>query len=242
MGSWKSIPKYYRITKNRMHENKYIHRYMTDDVFKSNAGLYGSFGINLLFIAVNAISAYVYNTNWFGIFAVYYGIIAIIRFILVCYVKRNKIGKNYLKELKCARICAYILLTVNLVLSGAILMMIFFNRGFQYRGYLIYLIALYTFYITIIAIKDMIKYRKYKSPVISITKVVKMTAAMFSMLFLETAMFAQFGMDTPEEVKRIMIMATGAGICVIVVTMATYMIVQTSKEINQVRSKDNNEK
>lgn len=237
---WKVLPGYYKVTKNKLHENKYINRYMTDAVFKTNVGLYRSLGINLIYVVVNAISAYVYETNWFGVFAVYYAIIAVMRFLLVCYVKKNKIGENYLGELKRARVCAYILMTVNLALSGAILMMVSFDRGFQYQGFLIYVIALYTFYITIAVIIDMVKYRKYNSPIMSITKVIKMTAAMFSMLFLETAMFAQFGADTSEEVKRIMIIATGAGICVVVVFMAIYMIVKTSKEIKQVRSKEYN--
>ena len=56
---------------------------------------------------------------------------------------------------------------------------------------------------------------------------------MHSMLFLETAMFAQFGTDTSQEVKRIMIMATGAAISVIVISMVVYMIVKTTKEIKQ---------
>ena len=67
----------------------------------------------------------------------------------------------------------------------------------------------------------------------SITKVIKMASALFSMLFLETAMFAQFGGETPAETKRIMIMITGAGISIAVVVMAIYMIMQTSKEIKQ---------
>ena len=92
---------------------------------------------------------------------------------------------------------------------------------------------MYTFYITVIAVTDMIKYRKYKSPILSITKVIKMASALFSMLFLETAMFAQFGADTSTEVKRLMIILTGAGISVAVVTMAIYMIVQTTREIKQ---------
>lgn len=234
---WKTIPGFYNNTKVKMHKNRYINRYMTDAVYKSNVGLYRSFGINVIYVAVNAISAFVYETNWFGVFAVYYAIIAMMRFLLVLYVKKNEIGKNYLGELKRARICAYILLTVNLTLSGAILMMVFFDRGFYYQGFLIYVIALYTFYITITAILDLVKYRKYKSPIMSITKVIKMASALFSMLFLETAMFAQFGAETSVEVKRIMIMITGAGICAIVVSMAIYMIIKTSKEIKQVGAK-----
>lgn len=60
-----------------------------------------------------------------------------------------------------------------------------------------------------------------------------MASALFSMLFLETAMFAQFGADTSTEVKRLMIILTGAGSSVAVVTMAIYMIVQTTREIKQ---------
>jgi len=236
---WRVIPGYYRAILSKMHENKYIDRYMTDAVFKSNVGLYRSLGINLIYVVVNAVSGYIYQTYWFGIFAVYYATIAIMRFLLMRYVMKHSIGENYLGELKRARLCAYILLTVNLALSGAVIMMLYFDRGFQYQGVLIYVIAMYTFYTTTTAAIDMVKYRKYKSPVMSITKVIKMASALFSMLFLETAMFAQFGAETPTEVKHIMIMLTGAGIAVAVVSMAIYMIVQTTKQIEQL--KDNKE-
>ena len=230
---WQVLPGGYKNAKSKLHENKYIDRYMTDAVFKSNVGLYRSLAINLIYVVVNAVSGYVYQTYWFGIFAVYYAIIAMMRFLLVRYVIKNPIGYNYLGELKRTRLCAYILMTVNLALSGAVLMMVFFDRGFQYHGFSIYVIAMYTFYITVTAVIDMVKYRKYKSPILSITKVVKMASALFSMLFLETAMFAQFGADTSTEVKRLMIILTGAGISVAVVTMAIYMIVQTTREIKQ---------
>ena len=233
---WKVFPGWYQIIKARLYGNKYANRYLTDAVYKTEIGLYRSLVINLIYVAVNGISGIVYKTYWFGIFAVYYGIVAIMRFLLVRYVRGNSIGKNYLGELKRARLCAGILLTVNLALSGAVLMMVYFNRGFHYQGFLIYVIALYTFYITTTAIIDMVKYRKYKSPIMSITKVIKMASALFSMLFLETAMFAQFGADTALETKRILIIATGAGISVVVVSMAIYMIVQTSKEIKQCKA------
>ena len=234
---WKVLPGYYKAVKYKMHQNEYVDRYMTDAVFKSNVGLYRSLVINLIYVIVNAVSGYIYQTYWFVIFAVYYAIIAIMRFLLVRYVSKNPIGSNHIRELKRARLCAYILLTVNLSLSGAVLMMVFFERGFHYQGVLIYVIALYTFYITTIAIINMVKYRKYRSPILSITKVIQLASALFSMLFLETAMFAQFGADTSMETKRLMIMLTGAGISVTVVSMAVYMIVQTTKEIKQYKNK-----
>lgn len=233
---WKTIPGYYRRVKNKLYENTYTNRYLTDVSYKTHVGLYTSLGINLLYILTNAVSAYIYQTHWFAIFAIYYGIMALMRFLLVRYVGKNSIGESRLGELKRSRTCASILLTVNITLSGVVLMMVYYGRGFQYQGVLIYVIALYTFYTTTIAIKDMIKYRKYQSPVMSVSKIIKFASSLFSMLFLETAMFAQFGGDTSESVKRIMIMATGAGISVIVVAMSAYVIIRTSKEIKSLKS------
>lgn len=227
----KTVPGYYKSIKDKVYDNKYANRYLTDVAFKTHVNLYRSLAINLIYVAVNAISGIVYSTYWFGIFAVYYGIMGIMRFLLVRYVGHNQIGTSRLGELKRSRLCAGILLTVNLALSGAVLMMVYFDRGFQYHGLLIYVIAMYTFYITTTAIADMVKYRKYNSPIMSISKTIQLAASLFSMLFLETAMFSQFGGDTSAELKRIMIIATGAGISVIVITMSVYMIVRTTKEI-----------
>ena len=153
------------------------------------------------------------------------------RFLLVRYVYRHEIGENRLEELKRARLCAIILLPINLVLSGAVLMILYQDRGFTYNSILISVVALYTFYSTTAAIINMVKYRKYKSPVMSMAKIINLAAALVSMLALETAMFAQFGQDMAAENQRIMIIATGAGVSVVIVAMAIYMIVQAAKEI-----------
>ena len=232
---WKTLPGYWKSGKEKLYANKLANRYLTDAAFKTHVNLYRSLAINLLYVAVNAISAVVFNTHWFALFAVYYAILAVMRFLLIRYVSKNKIGASRLGELQRARLCAYILLTVNLSLSGAVLMMVYFHRGFDYQGILIYVMALYTFYTTTTAIMDMVKYRRYGSPIMSMSKVIKMAAALVSMLSLETAMFSQFGGEMSMEHQRIMIMATGAGIAVIVVTMAIYMIVRTTKEIRSLK-------
>ena len=230
-----TLPGYWKSGKEKLYANKLANRYLTDAAFKTHVNLYRSLAINLLYVAVNAISAVVFNTHWFALFAVYYAILAVMRFLLVRYVSKNKIGASRLGELQRARLCAYILLTVNLALSGAVLMMVYFHRGFDYQGILIYVMALYTFYTTTTAIMDMVKYRRYGSPIMSMSKVIKMAAALVSMLSLETAMFSQFGGEMSMEHQRIMIMATGAGIAIIVVSMAIYMIVRTTKEIRSLK-------
>lgn len=229
------LPKRYRTIKQKVYENPLGNRYMTDVGFKNHVSLYCSLAVNLLYVGTNVFSAIFYRSGWFGIFAVYYIILAIMRFLLVRYINKNKLGEKRLMELERSRLCAIILTTLNLVLSGAVLMILYRNRGFHYNGILIYVMAMYTFYVTTTAIIDLIQYRKYDNPILSTSKVIKMAAALVSMLSLETAMFSQFGEEMSPENQRIMIALTGAGVSVVVITMAIYIIVRSTKEIKQVR-------
>ena len=132
-----------------------------------------------------------------------------------------------------SRICAYILLLVNLCLSGAVLMILYQNRGYDYPGILIYVMALYTFYALTHAIAELVKYRALESPIMSTAKTVSLSAALVSLLNLETAMFAQFGAGMAQQDKTLMIILTGAGISVSVITLSVILIVNATKEIRR---------
>lgn len=228
------LPSHYRKVKRVIYDNKYSGRYMTDVAFKNHVLLYCSLTVNLLYVAVNLISGIIYNSIWFMILAGYYVILSVMRFLLVRYYRSNTIGQSRVAELKRSRLCAIILLFVNIYLSCGVLMMLYQNKGFEYNGILIYIMAVYTFYVTISAIRNCIKYKKYQSPVMSTSKVISLAAALVSMLSLETAMLAQFGSDMNEFSRKLFIALTGAGISVIVIAMSVYMIVRASSEIKEV--------
>ena len=227
----KALPKLYRRVRGDLYHNKYTNRYLTDIEFKTHVGLYRSLTVDLLYIAVNGVYSLLYSTWWFALFALYYTILAVMHFLLLRYLARNKIGEDLRKEWKLARICACILLTVNLALSGAVLMMIYHHRGFDDYGIFIYVVAMYTFYTTSIAIKDIVKFRKLGSPVMSVSQIIKLAAALVSMLLLETAMFSQFGGEMSGADQRLMIMLTGGGVAAAVVGMAVYTIVRATKQL-----------
>lgn len=231
------LPKRYKRIKQKVLAHPLGSRYMNDVEFKNEISLFCSLGINLLYVATNAVSAIINHTFWFGILAGYYLILALMRFLLVRYMHKNPLDRDRVTQLQYARICAVILTTLNLVLSGAVLMILYQNRGFEYMGILIYVMAAYTFYMTTMAIIDLVKYRKYNNPILSTAKVIKLASALVSMLSLETAMFAQFGADMTQSARRLMIALTGAGISVTVITMAVVLIVSTTREIRKIRSK-----
>ena len=228
------LPGQYGVMKQKIYDNPLGNRYMTDRKFRAKVSLYLSLGINLLYMLTNLWSWYISRSWWFVVLAAYYVIMALMRFLLVRYVRVDGLGM--LREWKRARTCACILLLINLSLSGAVLMILYQNRGYDYPGMMIYVMALYTFYSAIHAIIEIIRYRAWGSPVMSTAKIVSLSAALVSMLNLETAMFAQFGADMAVEHQRIFIILTGAGISVTVVTFCVILIVKANKEIR--RKKD----
>ena len=235
----KVVPKQYRTAKEKVYSNPVGERFMTDMKFRTHVSLYGSLGVNLLYVTLNVVLGFLYHTAWFFVLAFYYTILAVMRFLLLRFVNRTGIGNDRFRELRRSRLCGYILLTVNLALSGAVLMILYQNKGYEYHGILIYVMAAYTFYITTLAIINLIKYRKLGSPVMSMTKIINMAAALVSMLSLETAMFSQFGKDMSNENKQIFIMLTGAGVSIVIVTMSVYSIVKNSREIKRIMENDN---
>ena len=227
------LPTQYGKLREKIYATTLGSRYMTDRAFRARISLCLSLGVSLLYVCTNLWSWYWNRSWWFVVLAGYYAIMAVMRFLLVRYVRVQAIGASILGEWKRSRVCAHILLLVNLTLSGAVLMMLYQGRGYDYPGMLIYVMALYTFYATTHAIVDMIRYRALGSPVMTTAKIVSLSAALVSMLNLETAMFAQFGAEMTEKDQRIMIALTGAGISIVVVTLSVLLIVRATKEIRR---------
>lgn len=236
-----TFPRELKRVKEWFFGTKYGNQYMTDVVFKNQLSLYATLAVNLLYVAVNTVMYFLYDSMWFVILAVYYGILALMRFLLLRYKAKHEIGSNRKGELHRAVLCSSILLLVNIVLSGAVLMILYAEKGFFYHGILIYMVALYTFYITVYAIVNVVKYRKYNSPVMLTAKIIALSAALVSMLSLETAMLSEFGAEMAETEKRILIAATGGGVSVAVVLMSSFMIVRSVKEMKAIRNTENKE-
>ena len=227
------LPKQYSTIKQKIYDNPLGNRYMTDRAFRTNISLSISFVISMLYVGINLWSWHMLKSYWFMVLAVYYVIMAVMRYLLVRYVRIQKIGTDILSEWKRSKACAYILLLINLSLSGAVLMILYQSKGYDYPGILIYVMALYTFYALTMSIVDIVKYRKMGSPILSTAKIVSLSAALVSMLNLETAMFAQFGADLSPENQQIFIILTGAGISITVVTLSVILIVKATNEIRR---------
>lgn len=210
-----------------------VGRYLREDMFRAETALYQGFFINILYAGIKMFSGILYKSVWFVTLAVYYILLAIMRASLLHYVRKGE--KNKISEWKRYRLCGSILLLMNVALTGIVILVIRQNSGFEYPGVLIYVMAMYTFYATITAVRNVVKFRRYGSPVMSAAKVINLTAALVSMLSLETAMLTQFGAADDPVFRQIMTASTGAGISMIVLGMAVFMIVWSTKQMKHIK-------
>ena len=169
-----------------------------------------------------------YSSWWFITFAVYYLILCLMKLVIVKDIK-NEVGVNLPKEYKKLKLTGIILLFLNLILSGMIVLIIKQNQEITYAGFIIYIVALYDFYLIISAIINVIKYRKNKSPLLASSKCINLTVAMISFISLEVAMVSEFGNDS--EFKIIMTSIMGFVVCIINTSMSIYMIVRSNKKL-----------
>lgn len=208
-------------------------RYVEDVKFCAEVSLGIGFTINLLYIVIKLVSGIYYRSTWFIALAVYYTLLAVMRFLLL-YRKRWPEGNARQElELRRYRLCGYMLLLMNLALGGIVVFMVRYDRGYEYPGTLIYAMAAYSFYAVITAAVNVIKFRRHGSPILSAAKAISLAAALVSILSLETAMLAQFGNEDDPLFRKTMTGATGGGVCVLVMGMALFMIVRASKQMKQ---------
>ena len=206
-------------------------KYLTDVRFRTGVSLYQGFFINLLYIAMKLVSGVVYRSAWFIALAVYYILLAVMRLLLARRLNAQDEGMEWRRY----RFCGVMLLLMNQALAGIVGFMVHQNRGFHYPGLLIYAMAAYAFYAVTIAIINIVKTRRYQSPILSAAKAINLVAALVSILSLTTAMLSQFGGDDDPLFCQTMTAATGGGVCTIVIGMAVYMILRASKNLKRIK-------
>lgn len=205
------------------------HLYKAHHLKVTKSALYTSLISNLIYDLFKLWIGIHYLSWWFITFAIYYLILCVIKIALV---KDMKEKSNPLKEYKKVKITGITLLFLNIILTSIIMLIINENKVINYGGVLIYLVALYDFYIIIMATIKVIKYRKNNRPIIAASKCINLTVAMISMVSLEVAMVCQFG-NNDNNFKMLMTSSMGMGICIINSLMAIYMIIRASKFLKE---------
>ena len=203
---------------------------------RSNIMLYGSSAWNTIYAVFQLWLGFYHHTFWYYSLGGYYICLAVMRFYLVRYLRKNKPGEKMETELKRYRFCGWIFLAMDTALALIIFFMVYWNCTFEHNMITAIAMAAYTFTTFTMAIINLIKYRKYNSPILSASKTISMAAACVSMLTLESTMLTTFNDGSMSLAsRRIMLGTTGTAVSAFVITMAVVMIVQSSKRIKEMK-------
>lgn len=228
-------PRIYNGAKKFGAENKYIGLYRRDAGLRVKLSLYVSLAMNVLYALMQLGLGFYNRSVWFYVLAGYYILLSLMRYFLLKETRNDRLGKNRFFEYLIYRLCGILLALMNIALSVIVFYIVWQNRGFEYHYILTIAMAAYTFFTLTKAIVDIVKYRKYESPVMSASKAISLAAALVSMLSLETAMLTAFGEGNDPVFRQIMTACTGAAVCMAVLAVALYMIIHSTGQIRKLR-------
>lgn len=210
--------------------DKYLSKYKEDHKLRYKISLFVSLILNVIYSLFKLLSGIVFKSFWFISFSLYYFLLVILRSNIA---KEELNGDIDLKvEYTSYRKTGVILLFTNIILTMIILIIVNQKIVNIYPNWMAITVAVYTFYLLFTSIYGLIKYRKYKSPLISASKVINVITSLVSLISLEIILIPTFGGDQAGFFE-IMIMITGGGIALIIIIISLYMIIKSTEWLNK---------
>lgn len=233
------IPRCIRLLRRFKHNNKYAALWLKNTRLRVNITLSATFIWNSAYALLQFGLGLYHRSLWFFSLFGYYFLLAFMRLMLVRYSARHEPGEIMRMELGRYRICGWVFLLMNLALSSMIFFMIYGSAAPQHGVIVTIAMAAYTFTSLTMSIINVVKYRKYNSPVYSASKAISLAAACVSLLTLERTMLGTFsGEKMAPDIQRLFLLLSGLAISVFIVAMAIYMIIKASRSIKELEAEN----
>lgn len=230
------IPDMIKFFKSIRNENRYVVKYRQDATLRIKLSLYGTLIFNSAYATLQLGMGFWHHSIWFYSLAGYYILLAIMRFLLLHHTKEYSPLQDMKQELKKYRMCGIYLLFLNSILTVILFYIIWQNRTFEHHEITTIAMAAYTFTTFTFAIINIIRYRKFKSPVFSAAKAISLACACVSMITLEATMLTTFGTGEGKMFRRIMMASSGGIVSMFIVGMSIYMIINATKQLKSFKS------
>jgi hypothetical protein len=218
--------------------NKYVSMYSSDPHLRIKLSLFGTLVFNIVYSLFQLALGIGGNSLWFYSLAGYYFLLALMRLSLFYHTQKHHPGEMMLREQLIYRMCGIGLLPMTLALSVIIGYVAMKSQSNVQSNIITIAMAAFTFTSFSIAIVNVFRYRKYNSPVWTASKALGFVSALVSMLTLEDAMIASFGSEEGENFRQTMAGFTGAGIVAVVIAIAIFMIINSTKRIKEYKNQN----
>lgn len=171
---------------------------------------------NMVYSAYHIIFGIVTHSWWFFTIGIYYAILSIVRFVVL----RHK-GKNRFV----IQFTGIMLMVLSLSLVGTVILAFVKDRGTVFHLIVMLAIATYTFTKITLATIKWIKARRSKSAKLITLRNISFADAFVSIFSLQRSMLVSFEGMSEMEI-RIMNVATGSAVCVIVFLLGLNLVQQ----------------
>lgn len=198
-----------------------------DADFRGQVGMWAAIACNAGWGLIKLLAGRALGSLWLISLGIYNLLLALLRLMLMLpnLSKRPERERDWRRY----RACGAALLVMNIALLIMVFQLILRTGGFHYPGALIYLMAIYAFWALINATVALVKSHRRAQPLPAASNAIALTAALVSMLALETALIQRFG-DAPVF-HRFMVAITGGAVCAFELALALYMIDRAKKEL-----------
>ncbi len=208
-------------------------RLLADYTFRTILMTLPAFLINVAYTVYNGVIGIVNHSVWFITMAVYYSLLGIMRYRAVSTERKiSRLDDRKLirkKKLSVIKTDGILLLVLNLALSGVVLLTVAQDTAKRYSEIMVISIAAYTFYKITMAVVNMVKVSKMKSPILITIRNIGVADALVSVLTLQATMFASFENENNWNINQ-MNAITGMAVCILISILGISMIRYASKK------------
>ena len=173
---------------------------------------------NMVYSAYHIIFGITTHSWWFFTIGIYYAILSVVRFVVL----RHKGKKRFV-----IRFTGIMLMALSLSLVGTVILAFVKDRGTEFHLIVMLAIAVYAFTKITLATIKWIKARKSKSAKLITLRNISFADAFVSIFSLQRSMLVSFEGMSEIEI-RIMNVATGSAVCVIVFLLGLNLVQQKS--------------
>ncbi len=224
-----------------LEKDRNLKKYFNDPKLRVRLSLIGSVSINIFYAVIQLISGIYFHELWFYALAAYYILLIVMRVFLLRHTAKVAVpGENRLKEFHRYRFCGIMMLLMNQALAIIVFYVVKQNRGLEYHYIHTIGMAAYTFTAMVVAMINVVRYRRYESPLMSAAKAISLVSAVVSLFTLESAIISAFDQNDSWSFRQITTASTGGAVCIFVLSVAVYMIFHSSREIKRLGKKNKN--
>lgn len=204
--------------------------------FRITLFLYGTFFYNAVYGSFQLFLALSHNSLWYYSIAAYYILLAVMRFSLIRYSNSHVAGEDIVEELQRFRFCGRMILFLTAALSGVTFYQTIDNHEILHSGATSIALAIFTVCSFAFSIINVIRYRKYNSPLLYAAKLISFASALASMLSLGTAIIGHFADDLSDTAYQRLNSLNAFSILGIIALLGIFMLKKSGEALKKLNT------